>query len=77
MSSSYRISCVDTYLCRFLQKLQKELPNATMRRVPNCGHMPHIEKPYAIAKLIADFVQGASSEDRPVSPVVDSVVCKN
>ncbi|KAH6761848.1 alpha/beta-Hydrolases superfamily protein [Perilla frutescens var. hirtella] len=61
---------------KFAEKLRNELPNATIRQVPGCGHMPHIEKPYAIAKLIADFAQAASCEDRLV-PIIESVACNS
>ncbi|XP_052172000.1 uncharacterized protein LOC127787949 isoform X3 [Diospyros lotus] len=36
-------------------KLQHELPNATVLQVPDCGHIPHVEKPSIAAKLIAEF----------------------
>ncbi|KAI4373355.1 hypothetical protein MLD38_011488 [Melastoma candidum] len=42
------------------KRLVGELPNATLRQVPNCGHLPHVEKPSDVAKLIVDFV----SEDK-------------
>ncbi len=31
------------------------LPNATLETVPQCGHMPTLEKPEETAELIADF----------------------
>ncbi|KAL7181492.1 hypothetical protein ACSBR1_040394 [Camellia fascicularis] len=40
-------------------KLHCELPNAIIRQVPDCGHIPHVEKPSVVAKLIAEF----SSQD--------------
>ncbi|KAL2252376.1 UNVERIFIED_CONTAM: hypothetical protein Sindi_0032300 [Sesamum indicum] len=59
-------------------RLHNELPNASMRKVADCGHMPHIEKPYVIAKLIADFAQGAAAapEARQHSQGVDTISCK-
>ncbi|GMP93818.1 hypothetical protein CsSME_00043504 [Camellia sinensis var. sinensis] len=36
-------------------KLHCELPNAIIRQVPDCGHIPHVEKPSVVAKLIAEF----------------------
>ncbi|KAI3462885.1 hypothetical protein Pfo_019548 [Paulownia fortunei] len=62
---------------KLAERLQNEMPNASVRKVPDCGHMPHIEDPYVIAKLIADFAQGASCEDRPLSYFVDNISCKN
>ncbi|XP_030956712.1 uncharacterized protein LOC115978929 isoform X2 [Quercus lobata] len=38
-------------------RLHCELPNATIRRIPDCGHLPHVERPNSVAKLIVDFVQ--------------------
>ncbi|KAK9288041.1 hypothetical protein L1049_016486 [Liquidambar formosana] len=37
-------------------RLHCELPNAIVRQIPDSGHLPHIEKPKSVAKLIADFV---------------------
>ncbi|KAK9272536.1 hypothetical protein L1049_002909 [Liquidambar formosana] len=36
-------------------RLHRELPNAVVRQIPDSGHLPHIEKPKTVAKLIADF----------------------
>ncbi|KAL2233507.1 uncharacterized protein LOC105156493 [Sesamum indicum] len=38
-------------------RLHCELPNAIIRQLPDCGHIPHVEKPAAVSKLIAEFVQ--------------------
>ncbi|KAA8532904.1 hypothetical protein F0562_032979 [Nyssa sinensis] len=38
-------------------RLHCELPNAIIRQIPDCGHIPHVEKPSAVAKLISEFVQ--------------------
>uniref|UniRef100_A0A5B6YKK1 AB hydrolase-1 domain-containing protein n=1 Tax=Davidia involucrata TaxID=16924 RepID=A0A5B6YKK1_DAVIN len=38
-------------------RLHCELPNAIIRQIPDCGHIPHVEKPSAVAKLILEFVQ--------------------
>ncbi|XP_021297607.1 uncharacterized protein LOC110426656 isoform X1 [Herrania umbratica] len=38
-------------------RLLFELPKARMQRVPDSGHLPHVEKPRRVVKLIADFVQ--------------------
>ncbi|KAF3950945.1 hypothetical protein CMV_023358 [Castanea mollissima] len=37
-------------------RLHCELPNATIRQIPDCGHLPHVERPNSVAKLIVDFV---------------------
>ncbi|KZV45452.1 hypothetical protein F511_20625 [Dorcoceras hygrometricum] len=62
-------------------RLQNELPNATMRKISSCGHMPHIEKPNVIAKLIIDFSRGGTNAaireaEMPVSYFVDGNSCK-
>ncbi|KAL0447000.1 UNVERIFIED_CONTAM: hypothetical protein Slati_1827900 [Sesamum latifolium] len=38
-------------------RLHCELPNAIIRQLPDCGHIPHVEKPAAVSKLITEFVQ--------------------
>ena len=40
-----------------MQRLHCELPNATIRRIPDCGHLPHVERSNSVTKLIVDFVQ--------------------
>ncbi|XP_048501845.1 alpha/beta hydrolase domain-containing protein VTE7 isoform X2 [Beta vulgaris subsp. vulgaris] len=39
------------------QKLHSELQGATLRQIPDCGHIPHVEKPTSVADLIIRFVQ--------------------
>ncbi|XP_073148756.1 alpha/beta hydrolase domain-containing protein VTE7-like isoform X2 [Henckelia pumila] len=46
-------------------RLQGELPNAIIRQIPDCGHIPHVEKPAAVSKLITDFVQVDEQVDIP------------
>ncbi|KAJ4707309.1 alpha/beta-Hydrolases superfamily protein [Melia azedarach] len=36
-------------------RLQTDLPNATMRKIPGCSHLPHVDKPNHVAKLITTF----------------------
>lgn len=38
-------------------KLQSELQDATLRQIPDCGHLPHVEKPSVVADLIIKFAQ--------------------
>ncbi|XP_028761942.1 uncharacterized protein LOC114720463 [Neltuma alba] len=38
-------------------RLHSELPNAILRQIPNCGHLPHLERPGSAVKLILEFVQ--------------------
>ncbi|KAF5748928.1 monoacylglycerol lipase ABHD6 [Tripterygium wilfordii] len=42
---------------KFALRLHSELSNAIVQRVPDSGHLPHVEKPNFVVKLIADFVQ--------------------
>eukprot|EP00250_Pteridium_aquilinum_P033308 c5429_g1_i1 orf=95-1186(+) len=37
------------------QKFKKDLPNGRLVYVSNSGHLPHIEKPEAVAALISEF----------------------
>eukprot|EP00250_Pteridium_aquilinum_P009628 c18809_g1_i2 orf=265-798(+) len=37
------------------QRLKDDLPNARLVFVSHCGHLPHVEKPEAVAKLISEF----------------------
>ncbi|XXG55568.1 hypothetical protein AAC387_Pa03g3210 [Persea americana] len=39
-------------------KLHRDLPNSILHLIPNCGHIPHAEKPDSVAELIIEFVQG-------------------
>ncbi|XP_054775875.1 alpha/beta hydrolase domain-containing protein VTE7-like isoform X2 [Prosopis cineraria] len=43
-------------------RLHCELPDATIRQIANCGHLPHVEKPDSVVKLIAEFVQREASK---------------
>ncbi|CAA7039325.1 unnamed protein product [Microthlaspi erraticum] len=42
---------------RLAWRLHGELPNASVKQISNCGHLPHVEKPAAAAKLITEFVR--------------------
>ncbi|THG20318.1 hypothetical protein TEA_029453 [Camellia sinensis var. sinensis] len=55
----------DNIVCsKLVMRLHCELPNSIMRQIPDCGHLPHVEKPNAIAKLITDFAQERERRDR-------------
>ncbi|XP_074339497.1 alpha/beta hydrolase domain-containing protein VTE7-like [Apium graveolens] len=41
-------------------RLHCELPNARIRQIPNCGHLPHVEKPNNVAELIEEFIKADS-----------------
>lgn len=43
-----------------MQRLHCELPNAIIRQIPDCGHLPHVEKPSSVAKLMVEFIQESS-----------------
>ncbi|KAB1206736.1 putative hydrolase YugF [Morella rubra] len=44
-------------------RLHCELPNAIIRQIADCGHLPHVEKPNAVAKLILEYVQDDSRKE--------------
>lgn len=50
-------------------RLHSELPNAIIRQIPECGHIPHVEKPNSVAKLIVEFVREACYEDAQTIPL--------
>lgn len=39
------------------ERLHCELPNATVHQIPDCGHLPHVEKPDYVSNLITRFVR--------------------
>ncbi|CAN1848091.1 Uncharacterized hydrolase YugF [Linum perenne] len=41
---------------KLIVKLHSELPNAIMRRVDDSGHLPHVDMPNSVTKLILDFL---------------------
>ncbi|XP_028803585.1 uncharacterized protein LOC114758681 isoform X2 [Neltuma alba] len=43
-------------------RLHCEVPDAIIRQISNCGHLPHVEKPDSVVKLIVEFVQRKSSK---------------
>jgi len=49
------------------QKFLRDLPNASLEVVSECGHLPHLEKPVEFAKLVKKF-QAALEENTPVQP---------
>lgn len=46
-----------------MQRLHCELPNAAIRQIPECGHLPHVEKPNFVAKLITQFIHEDSRKE--------------
>ncbi|KAI7750886.1 hypothetical protein M8C21_026670 [Ambrosia artemisiifolia] len=49
-------------------RLHCELPDAIIRQIPNCGHIPHVEKPDAVVGLIKDFVSRGIRHTCPSFP---------
>ncbi|MCD7469589.1 hypothetical protein HAX54_008729 [Datura stramonium] len=50
-------------------RLHCELPNATLRQIPNCGHIPHVQKPDVVSRLITEFVQSDWAKPDTVSTI--------
>ena len=46
---------LDNKYCAIAKRMADYLPNAQWERVPDCGHMPHLEAPEQTALLIAKF----------------------
>ncbi|CAN4122075.1 unnamed protein product [Withania somnifera] len=42
-------------------RLHCEIPSATLRRISMCGHIPHVEKPDVVSRLIVEFVKSDQS----------------
>jgi pimeloyl-ACP methyl ester carboxylesterase len=42
---------------QYSEELSKELPNASLVIVPNCGHLPHEERPQLFLDAIIPFIQ--------------------
>ncbi|KAL5163210.1 hypothetical protein HKD37_07G020152 [Glycine soja] len=39
------------------KRLHCELPDAIIRQISDCGHLPHVERPDSVVKFIVEFVQ--------------------
>ncbi|XP_073221007.1 alpha/beta hydrolase domain-containing protein VTE7-like isoform X2 [Cicer arietinum] len=51
-------------------QLHCELPDAILRQIPDCGHIPHLERPDSTIKLIVEFIQ---TENKKLSQCVSQV----
>lgn len=51
-------------------QLHCELPDAILRQIPDCGHLPHLEKPDSTIKLIVEFMK---KETKKLSECVSQV----
>ncbi|GMJ09565.1 hypothetical protein like AT1G13820 [Hibiscus trionum] len=50
-------------------RLHCELPDAIIRQIPDCGHLPHVEKPDSVARLILEFMQNYSQKKAQFVPL--------
>ncbi|KAL5193185.1 2-hydroxy-6-oxo-6-phenylhexa-2,4-dienoate hydrolase [Glycine soja] len=51
-------------------RLHWELADAIIRQIPDCGHLPHVERPDSVVKFIVEFVQSKTNTEKEcVSPV--------
>lgn len=46
----------DSKYCQIATEMQKKIPYATIRTIPQAGHMPHLEQPQLSARAIDDFI---------------------
>ncbi|XP_045816789.1 uncharacterized hydrolase YugF-like isoform X1 [Trifolium pratense] len=51
-------------------QLHCELPNAILRQIPDCGHIPHLERPDSTVKFIVEFIK---TEKKKLSRCVSQV----
>jgi len=42
------------------EQYRRGLPNSTLTVLERCGHLPPIEQPDVVARLVADFLGGDS-----------------
>nr|KJB50574.1 hypothetical protein B456_008G177500 [Gossypium raimondii] len=55
-------------------RLHFELPNSNIRQIPDCGHLPHVEKPDSAARLILEFMQNHSCQKKAQLAPTEEVV---
>ncbi|KAL3525854.1 hypothetical protein ACH5RR_014226 [Cinchona calisaya] len=60
--------CDNIVSSKLAMRLHSELPNANINQIPDCGHLPHVEKPEIVARLIADFARSGAlkKEKEPI-----------
>ncbi|KAL5197653.1 hypothetical protein ABZP36_001165 [Zizania latifolia] len=44
-------------------RLHQELPDAVLRQIGQCGHIPHVEKPREVATHVLDFLRTERAEE--------------
>nr|XP_027073788.1 uncharacterized protein LOC113698244 isoform X2 [Coffea arabica] len=69
--------CDNIVNSKLAMRLHGELPDASVHQIPDCGHLPHVEKPEIVARLIADFARPGAPKEEQEPIVLNSVDGKN
>lgn len=48
----------------YADEFTKRIPDATTHVIPQCGHLPHAEKPREFTRLLRDFERGVAARSR-------------
>ncbi|XP_065858824.1 alpha/beta hydrolase domain-containing protein VTE7 isoform X2 [Euphorbia lathyris] len=66
---------LDQIISYKLAVLHSELPNAIIREIAESGHLPHVDKPNSVAKLIIEFAKSDVQLSCPNQIMLKSYVC--
>lgn len=48
------------------QKFQEAIPHCRLEYIEDCGHIPHVEKPLTVSKVILEFVENLNLPSKPL-----------